>query len=60
MSIPHEPNIYDQDRKEIMQNLAATVGDACEEWLLRRGLGTKGFRDQITSDVAASNAEKGE
>ena len=60
MSIPHEPNIYDQDRKEVLENLASTVGAACEEWLRRRGLGTRGFREQITSDVATSNAEKKE
>jgi len=58
MSIPHEPNIRDQERAEVMQNLAQVVGDACELWLQRRGMGTKRFREQISNSAKTTMAEK--
>ena len=57
MSLPHEPNIQDQERAEVMQNLAQ---DACEAWLRRRGMGTKSFRDQISDSAKTTVAEKNE
>ena len=60
MSIPHEPNIYDQERAEIMQNLAQVVGDACEAWLQRRGMGTQSFKEQIINSARTTVAEKNE
>ena len=60
MSLPHEPNIYDQERAEVMQNLAQVVGDACEAWLRRRGMGTKSFREQISNSAKTTMAEKNE
>ena len=51
MSIPHEPDIRDQERAEVMQNLAQVVGDACEAWLRRRGIGTKSFKEQISNSA---------
>ena len=60
MSIPHEPDIRDQERAEIMQNLAQVVGDACEAWLQRRGMGTKSFREQISDSAKTTVAEKKE
>ena len=60
MSIPHEPSIYDQERAEIMQNLAQVVGDACEVWLQRRGMGTKSFKEQISNSAKTTMAEKNE
>ena len=58
MSIPHEPSIYDQERAEVMQNLAQVVGDACELWLRRRGMGTKRFKEQISNSAKTTMAEK--
>ncbi len=58
MSIPHEPNIYDQERAEVMQNLAQVVGDACEVWLQRRGMGTQSFKEQIRNSAKTTMAEK--
>ena len=58
MSIPHEPNIYDQERAEVMQNLAQVVGDACEVWLQRRGKGTKSFKEQISNSAKTTMEEK--
>ena len=58
MSIPHEPNIYDQERAEVMQNLAQVVGDACEVWLQRRGMGTQSFKEQISNSAKVRMAEK--
>ncbi len=58
MSLPHEPNIYDQERAEIMQNLAQVVGDACEVWLRRRGMGTQSFKEQISNSAKTTMAEK--
>ena len=58
MSIPHEPDIRDQERVEIMQNLAQVVGDACEAWLQRRGMGTQSFKEQISNSAKTTMAEK--
>jgi hypothetical protein len=58
MSIPHEPDIRDQERVEIMQNLAQVVGDACEAWLQRRGMGTQSFKEQISNSAKTTVAEK--
>ena len=58
MSIPHEPSIYDQERAETMSNLAQVVGDACELWLQRRGMGTKSFKEQISNSAKTTMAEK--
>ena len=60
MSLPHEPNIYDQERAEVMQNLSRVVGDACELWLQRRGMGTQSFKEQISNSAKARVAEKKE
>ncbi len=48
-SIPHEPDLRDQEKKETYNNLAKVVGDACEAWLRKKGIGTYGFRDQMNS-----------
>ncbi len=58
MSIPHEPDIRDQERAEIMQNLAQVVGDACEAWLQRRGMGTQSFKEQISNSAKVTMEEK--
>ena len=58
MSIPHEPNIRDQARAEVMHNLAQVVGDACEAWLRRRGMGTQSFKEQISNSAKTTMAEK--
>ena len=58
MSLPHEPTIYDQERAETMQNLAQVVGDACEAWLQRRGMGTQSFKEQISNSARTTVAEK--
>ena len=60
MSLPHEPTIYDQERAETMQNLAQGVGDACEAWLQRRGMGTQSFKEQISNSARTTVAEKNE
>ena len=48
-SIPHEPDLRDQEKKETYNNLAKVVGDACEAWLRKKGIGTYGFRDQMNN-----------
>ena len=58
MSLPHEPDIRDQERAEIMHNLAQVVGDACEAWLRRRGMGTQSFKEQISNSAKTTMAEK--
>ena len=58
MSIPHEPDIKDQERAEVMHNLAQVVGDACEAWLRRRGMGTQSFKEQISNSARTTVAEK--
>ena len=60
MSLPHEPNIQDQERAEVMHNLAQVVGDACEAWLRRRGMGTQSFKEQISNSARTTVAEKNE
>jgi hypothetical protein len=58
MSIPHQPDIKDQERAEVMHNLAQVVGDACEAWLRRRGMGTQSFKEQISNSAKTTMAEK--
>jgi len=48
-SIPHEPDLRDQEKKETYNNLAKVVGDACEAWLRKKGVGTYNFRDQMNN-----------
>ena len=43
-----------------MQNLAQVVGDACEAWLRRRGMGTQSFKEQISNSAKTTMAEKNE
>ena len=47
-SIPHEPNIIDQEKKEVYVNLQKEVGDACEAWLIKKGLATQSFRETVS------------
>ena len=49
MSISHEPNLVDQEKKETYNNLSKVVGDACEAWLRKKGIGTYSFRDQMNN-----------
>ena len=46
-SIPHEPDLIDQEKKETYENLSKIVGDACEAWLRKKG--TYSFRDQMNN-----------
>jgi len=41
-----------------MSNLARVVGDACEVWLQRRGMGTQSFKEQIRNSAKTTMAEK--
>jgi len=58
MSISHEPNLTDQEKKETYNNLSKVVGDACEAWLRKKGIGTYSFRDQITNSYQETIAKK--
>ena len=58
MSLPHEPNSKDQERAEIMDNLAQVAGDAFIAWLQRRGMGTQSFKEQIRDSPKTTIAEK--
>ena len=58
MSLPHEPNSKDQERAEIMDNLAQVAGDAFIAWLQRRGMGTQSFKEQISDSAKTTMAEK--
>jgi len=58
MSLPHEPNSKDQERAEIMDNLAQVAGDAFIAWLQRRGMGTQSFKEQISNSAKITIAEK--
>lgn len=58
MSLPHEPNSKDQERAEIMDNLAQVAGDAFIAWLQRRGMGTQSFKEQISDSAKTTIAEK--
>jgi hypothetical protein len=51
-SIPHEPNLIDQEKKEVYNNLAKVVGDACEAWLRKKGMGTHSYREQMDRGYA--------
>ena len=48
-SIPHEPDIIDQERNQTYENLSKGVGDACEAWLRKKGIGTYGFKEQMNN-----------
>ena len=58
MSLPDEPNSKDQERAEIMDNLAQVAGDAFIAWLQRRGMGTQSFKEQISDSAKTTIAEK--
>ena len=58
MRLPHEPNSKDQERAEIMDNLAQVAGDAFIAWLQRRGMGTQSFKEQISDSAKTTIAEK--
>tara|TARA_Y100000592_G_scaffold41259_1_gene65419 strand:- start:876 stop:1061 length:186 start_codon:yes stop_codon:yes gene_type:complete len=57
-SIPHEPNIIDQEKKETYNNLSKVVGDACEAWLRKKGIGTYGFKEQMNNSYKKQLAKK--
>ena len=57
MSISHEPNLVDQEKKETYNNLSKVVGDACEAWLRKKGLGTCNFRDQMNNSYQEQMAK---
>ena len=56
-SIPHEPNIIDQEKKETYNNLSKVVGDACEAWLRKKGIGTYGFKEQMNKEYKQAKAK---
>ena len=57
-SIPHEPDIIDQEKKETYENLSKVVGDACEAWLRKKGIGTYGFKEQMNNSYQEQTAKK--
>ena len=57
MSISHEPNLVDQEKKEAYNNLSKIVGDACEAWLRKKGIGTYNFRDQMNNSYQEQMAK---
>ena len=57
MSISHEPNIKDQEKKETYNNLSKVVGDACEAWLRKKGIGTYSFRVQMNNSYQEQMAK---
>ena len=57
-SIPHEPDIVDQEQKEVYKNLQRVVGDACEEWLTKKGLRTQSFRETVSQGFTKSKKTK--
>ena len=57
-SIPHEPNIIDQEKKETYNNLSKVVGDACEAWLRKKGIGTYGFKEQMNNSYQETISKK--
>ena len=57
-SIPHEPDIVDQERKQTYENLSKVVGDACEAWLRKKGIGTYGFKQQMNNSYQEAMAKK--
>ena len=56
-SIPHEPDIIDQERKQTYENLSKVVGDACEAWLRKKGIGTYGFKEQMNKEYKQAKAK---
>ncbi len=57
-SIPHEPNIIDQEKKEVYVNLQKEVGDACEAWLRKKGIGTQSFRETVSQGFTKPKNKK--
>jgi len=57
-SIPHEPDIVDQEQKKVYTNLQKIVGDACEEWLIKKGLGTQSFRETVSQGFTKPKKKK--
>ena len=57
-SIPHEPNIIAQEKKETYNNLSKVVGDACEAWLRKKGIGTYGFKVQMNNSYQETISKK--
>ena len=57
-SIPHEPDLRDQEKKTTYNNLAKVVGDACEAWLRKKGVGTYSFRDQMNNSHQKAKNKK--
>tara|TARA_R110000824_G_scaffold400635_2_gene608541 strand:- start:881 stop:1168 length:288 start_codon:yes stop_codon:yes gene_type:complete len=57
-SIPHEPNIVDQEQKDVYVGLQKIVGDACEEWLIKKGLATQSFRETVSQGFTPSKKKK--
>ena len=57
-SIPHEPNIIAHQKTEVYSNLAKVVGDACEAWLRKKGMGTHSFRETISQGHTEAKAKK--
>jgi hypothetical protein len=57
-SIPHEPNIVDQEKKEVYINLQRDVGEACEAWLAKRGLATQSFKETVSQGFTKSKKKK--
>ena len=58
MSLPDEPNSKEQERAEIMDNLAQVAGDAFIAWLQRRGMGTQSFRETISQHITTEHVKK--
>ena len=56
-SIPHEPDIVDQERKQTYENLSKVVGDACEAWLLKKGMGTYSFKEQMSNSYKEAKSK---
>ena len=58
MSLPDEPNSKEQERAEIMDNLAQVAGDAFIAWLQRRGMRTQSFRETISQHITTEHVKK--
>jgi len=57
-SLPHEPHIIDQEQKEVYKNLQKVVGDACEAWLVKKGLATQSFKETVSQGFTRSKKTK--
>ena len=56
-SIPHEPNIIDQEKKETYNNLSKVVADACEAWLRKKGMATHSFKEQMNNSYKEAKSK---